>query len=511
MSSPDTSSRSHLDASLLLALVLCAGLLVAFLVVPYLPMVDLPQHAAQLGIWSRLSAAAPFESSLFELNLRTPYLGAYVLAHALGPLFGTVPALKIVVWLAVVAHFAAFDLLVRTLGYSRWLSLLGLPFALGYGFYFGFISFIAAIPLGLVAISFALRFRAQPSWRLGSLLALALCLTLATHGFALGMTLAVIAPLLLRGGGSIFARFLPLCAPALLTVIWLMPGSSGRSIGLTIWDPRVLELVQLPALLLAASGADHLAWMFGALLLGLVCSSLGRPSRELERWLPLVFMLLGYCLFPLMLGGFGPLHPRFAAFFVPTLLLAFEPRQHEEHSHIPGLIAATCVAWLGLLVHRLNAFEHETKPIADFVAEMPAGLSIRPIVFERTSEAFPALPALLHLSAYYVPEKAGRQGYSFAMYPTSVIRYQPGLVPTMDGGSEWHPEWFSADNELGQYDVFLVHSASDRAPELFGARAAELNLAFHEQGWWAYVDRSSLAFHDKGSSHGKSLVSSRSE
>lgn len=507
-------SRAHIEASTLLALVLAVGLLVAFLGVKYLPMVDLPQHAAQLGIWQKLDAASPLETALFTLNLRTPYLGAYVLAHWLGPLFGTVIALKIVVWLSIVAHWAAFDLLVRTLGHSRWLGVLGLPFALGYGFYFGFISFIAAVPLGLFALTLALKYRAEPTWRRGLTLGLVLALTLATHGFALGMTLAVIAPLLLRGRGSIFVRFLPLCAPALLIVVWLMPGSSGRSIGWTLWDPRLLELVQMPALLLAASGADHLAWLFGAILLGLVVASLGRPSREPERFLPLFAMLLGYCLFPLMLGGFGPLHPRFAAFFVPTLLLAFEPREPEEHSHVPGLIAATCVAWLGLLVHRLNAFDHESKPIADFVAEMPAGLSIRPIVFDRSSEAFPALPTFLHMPAYYVPEKAGRQGYSFAMYPTSVIRYQPGLVPTMDGGSEWHPEWFSAENELGQYDCFLVHSASDRTSELFGARASEVYLAFHEQGWWAYVDRSSLAFHDKddkGSSHGKSLVFSRSE
>jgi len=506
-----TTSRAHVDASTLLGAVSCALLLLAFLAVPYLPMVDLPQHAAQLGIWQRLAAASPPETTLYELNLRTPYLGAYVLAHALGSLLGTVLALKVVVWLCVVAHWAAFDRLVRTLGYSRWLGVLGLPFALGYGFYFGFISFIAALPLALVAISLALRFRAEPTWRRGALLGAVLGLTLATHGFALGLTLAVVAPLLLRGQGSIFARFLPLCVPVLLTVAWLMPGSSARSIGVTIWEPRVLELAQAPALLLAASGADHLAWLFGTLLLALTLLTLGRPSREPERYLPLCFMLLGYCLFPLMLGGFGPLHPRFAAFFVPTLLLAFEPRQQDEHSPVPGLIAATCVAWLGLFVHRLNAFEHETKPIADFVAEMPAGLSIRPIVFERTSEAFPALPALLHLPAYYVPEKAGRQGYSFAMYPTSVIRYQPGLVPTMDGGAEWHPEWFSAESELGQYDCFLVHSVGDRSLALFGAHAPDMALAFHEQAWWAYVAPASLAFHEKGSSHGKSLVFSRSE
>jgi hypothetical protein len=502
-----------IDARLALPVALCALLLAAFLAVPYLPMVDLPQHAAQISIWQRLSSAGT-GTPVFELNLRTPYLGAYALARALAIWFGAVPALKFVVWLAIVAHWVAFDALVRTFGHPRWLSLLGLPLALGYGFYYGFISFIAALPCGLLAMSAAWRHRDRPTLLSGSLLAGALCATLATHGFAFGMTLAVVLPLLLRGSGKFLARIAPLIAPVLLTAVWLMPGSSARSIGLTVWDPRLLDLAQLPALLLATSAGDVLASVFGALLLLLLALSLGRPSRLIERHLPLIFMILGYCLFPLSLGGFGPLHPRFAAFVVPASLIAFEPRQQLEHSMLPGLIAATCVAWFGLLVHRLALFAQETQPISDFVARMPPGLSIRPLVFERTSEAFPALPALLHLSAYYVPEKAGRQGYSFALYPTSVIRYLPSVTRTMDHGEEWHPETFSARDELDQYDCFLVHSSSDRSSELFAERAPELRLAFHEAGWWAYLNRSALTAlhaHDEGLQHEQPLVFSRSQ
>jgi hypothetical protein len=248
-------------------------------------------------------------------------------------------------------------------------------------------------------------------------------------------------------------------------------------------------------------------------MLLLVLLSLGRPSRAFERHLPITMLVLGYCLFPLSLGGFGPLHPRFAAFMVPALLVAFEPREEPEHSSLPGLIAATSVAWLGLFVHRLVDFERETQPIADFIGRMPNGLGIRPIVFDRTSEVFPALPALLHLSAYYVPEKAGHQGYSFAMYPTSVIRYAPGVTPTMTRGAEWRPEAFSAAEELDRYDCFLVHSSTDRALELFGDRAPEVTLAFHEAGWWAYLDRSALnalRVHEQGLSHEQPLVFSRS-
>src|SRR6478735_7450509 len=245
------------DAARLVALAFSALLLAAFFWVTYLPMVDLPQHAAQISIWLHLHDPHWAEFQLFELNLRTPYLGAYALARAFSGWVGVVPALKLVVWLSIVGHWAAFDWLVRSLGHARWLGLLGVPLAMGYGVYFGFISFIGALPFGLAATCLALRHREGPSLASGLWLGGALCATLATHGFALGLTVVLVAPLLLRGRGSLIARGLPLLAPAALMVVWLVPGSSARSIALTIWDPRFWELNQLPGLLLASSGADH--------------------------------------------------------------------------------------------------------------------------------------------------------------------------------------------------------------------------------------------------------------
>ena len=477
------------DAARACALSLGALLLALFFSVRYLPMVDLPQHAAQISIWLHLHDPKWAEFQLFELNLRTPYLGAYALARAFSGWVGVVPALKLVVWLSIIGHWAAFDWLVRSLGHARWLGLLGLPLAMGYGFYFGFISFTSALPFGLAATCLALRHRLRPTLASGLLLGAALCATLATHGFALGLTVVLVAPLLLRGTGSLISRGAPLFAPALLMLIWLVPGSSARSIGLTIWDPRFWELSQIPGLLLASSGADHAASALGVIFLGIVLLSLGRPSREPERFLPLAVMLLGYCLFPLSFGGFTPLHPRFAAFLVPSVLLAFQPSRALRSPYFEGLIVLTCAAWFCLFALRLQRFARETQPIADFVARMPAGLRIRPLVFERESAAFPGLPAMLHLSAYYVPEKGGYQGYSFAMYPTSVVRYRPEIVPTMDRGAEWHPEWFSAAYELGGYECFLVKSSIDRSAELFDVQLDRLSLVFHEQGWWAYAWR----------------------
>ena len=461
-------------------------LLAWFFVVRYLPMVDLPQHAALIGAWIHAGDPAFPESSNFVVNWRTPYLAAYVLTRVIAPYLGILPAWKVVIWLTVVGHQLAFAQLVKQLGHPRWLALLGLPLALGYGFYFGFVSFNPAVPLAIFALCVALRHREHPTWGSSGLLGAVLCATLVTHGFGAALAILLVGPLLLRGRGTVVVRLLPLAWPALLTVLWLLPGESTRSIGDTIWDPRLRDLLDVPALLFAASASDHLGSVFGCLALALILLSVGSPSRDVERWVPIVLLLLGFCLFPLSLHGFGPLHPRFAALIVPGLLLAFEPRLQARSRRAPLLTLSFCVAWFAVLVSRLVAFDLETQPIASFIDRMPRGLRVRPIVFDRDSQAFPGLPALLHLSAYYAAAKGGMQGYSFAMYPNNMIRYVPKYKFGMGSGDEWAPERFSAMAEIKNYDCFLVHSHSDRSSSLFGDRMADVMLVFHRADWWAY-------------------------
>ncbi|MDX2053355.1 MAG: hypothetical protein SFV15_13240 [Polyangiaceae bacterium] len=483
-----TSSSARRVERLLAGVAVFLGLLLLgiFFGVPYLPMVDLPQHAAQISVWLHLGDKSFAGVENFRVNLRTPYLTGYALARWLGAWLGVVPGLKLAIWLSVVAQFGAFALLVRKLGHPFWVSLFGLPFAFGYSFYFGFVSFLAAVPFVLLALTLALWHRERASVLTGSALALALAGAVVSHGFACGVALAMVGPLLLRGAGHFFVRVAPLGAPLLVSWLLLSDGDSARKIGATIWDPRFFELAQVPSLMLSASGGDAAATAFGVFMLAAMSLGVGRPSREPERWLPLLLVVAGFCLFPAVMGGFGPLHPRFASFFPAALLLGFEPKNAPGFKLLPGVAAALCGAWCAVFGVRTYAFSQEAAPVRNWVKQMPAGLRVRPIVFERESEAFPGAPMHLHMSAYYLAEKGGIQGYSFAMYPTSVIRYVPGFVPGMGGGAEWHPERFSALKDVPRFDCFLVHSEMDRSVSLFGDLLSQVELVFHEGNWWAY-------------------------
>ena len=474
-------------------------LLVAFLLERDLPMVDLPQHAAQLALW--LNFGNPeYHTDQFVLNLRTPYLMAPLVARLLATAFGVMIALKLVVWLAVVGQVLGLHFLCKRLGHDPWLALLGLPLALGYTFLFGFVSYVVALPLIFLCIGLAMGYAACPSLGRGTLLIATLMAVLVSHGFAFAQTLLFVGPLLIFGKGTIGWRALPLLVPISAAAAWLMPNSAARRLGVDLWELTFSRLISLPAMLVGSGAQDIIAVVYGSLLLLLLGLAVGPPVRTLGRLLPGAFVVLGFCTFPEVYRGYPLLWPRFAMLVVPATLLAFRPRTDVSRfvtfRRRTTLLAAAAV-WTGLFAFRLSEFNRETSHFHNLIDALPRGLRVRPIVFDTDSHALPGLPAFTHLPAYYLVEKGGIQGYSFAMYPQSVVRYRDGIIPKMHSGEEWRPEEFRIDEELSDYDCFIVHSKQNRFQELFGALHDAVELRAHAGDWWSYCspEKSPISWH----------------
>jgi len=182
----------------------------------------------------------------------------------------------------------------------------------------------------------------------------------------------------------------------------------------------------------------------------------------------------------------GPLHPRFACYLLPALLLCCDRRRGAAPSWSRAAVVGLATSTLLLFCARLRDFQRESADFRALLARLPPGLSVRPLVFDRGSRAFPGIPAHLHLPAYYALEKQGRAGYSFAMYSTSVVRYRQGVRVLMTGGSEWAPERFDADREAADYDYFIVKSRADRSTELFPGAAPAAVFDQRVGDWWGY-------------------------
>ena len=465
---------------------LSVSLLAAFFSVRDLPLVDLPQHALQISSWMQLDAHDPASANL-ELNLRTPYFLCYPLVRLLAQVMPVLAALKLTLWLSITAQALALRALCKRLGHDPWLGLLGFPLGLGFGFYFGFVTFCAALPLVYLVVLFAVEHRAAPTWRSGLQLGALLALLLIGHGIALGLSMAVLGPLLFWGNGARWQRLAPLLTPALLGAVWLAPGGTATRLGPDVWQITADRLLEVPAQLVGLGSADHWATLLGILLLVAVAGSIGAP-RGVILALPLVVVCASHALFPTLFRGVGLIQPRFSAYVVPAILVAFAPLGAQVAARRLGtrvLTLSVACAVIGLFTFRARAFNRETAGFHELVARLPAGLAIRPLIFERSSQAFPGVPAHLHLPAYYSVEKGGSPGYSFAMYSTSVVRFRPGATIKMGSGQEWVPESFDAASEAADYDYFIVKSSTDRTEALFaGQNAVKLDERIGD--WWGY-------------------------
>lgn len=462
------------------------SLLLVFFSVRDLPLVDLPQHALQITSWMRLDAHDQALSNL-ELNFRTPYFLCYPIVRLLANVMPVVAALKLTLWASIYAQARVLRALCGRLGHDPWLGLLGFPLGFGYGFCFGFVAFCVALPVVYLAMLVALDHRARPRWQSGVGLGALLACLLVAHGVALGFSMAVLCPLLGWGEGKAWQRLLPLLSPALLGAIWLAPGGTATRIGGDSWDLRPDRILDLPAHLVGISAADSASTLLGSVLLLGVAFNLGAP-RSWPLTLPCLVALLGYLGFPTLFRGVGMLQPRFAAYVVPTLLIAFAPRAlpTAQRAITAALSFGVACAVLALFAQRLQTFNQETADFYALTARLASGLAVRPLIFERASRAFPGSPAHLHVPAYYTVEKGGSPGYSFAMYSTSVVRYRPGAVIRMGGGAEWTPERFDAKGEAESYDYFIVRSAVDRTGSLFTGPNPEAVLDQHVGDWWGY-------------------------
>ena len=264
-----------------------------------------------------------------------------------------------------------------------------------------------------------------------------------------------------------------------------LPGPASVRIGGEL-GAQLAASLRLSRALVGISAKDNAAVAFGCVLL-LAAFWRWLRERRLLRVAPLVGLLLGTRSSRCCSGAL-PFCTRACGVAAPLLLLALRPSRSQRASKRRLLFARRARGRLVRLFGvRLTAFRVEVDGYHALMRRLPAGLSMRPIIFDRESQVFPAVPAFIHYSAYYYVEKGGWQGYSFAMYPISVVRYRPHVTPGMQNAAEWQPNRFDPGYEVPAYQYFLVRSETDRSAQLFADAPVPVRLDARFGPWWGYV------------------------
>ncbi len=163
------------------------------------PMVDLPQHLQLISALHRLNDPTTLYPELLAQRPEfTPYLGYYYCVSALNWLLPLETANRVFLTAYVMGLPLSLGFLLRSLRRPAWPALLAIPFAYGDNFGWGFINYLAALPLGVLTCALFVRAidDVPNRRRWAALMGVSLVSVLAFH-VQIFMWLAVALPFLL--------------------------------------------------------------------------------------------------------------------------------------------------------------------------------------------------------------------------------------------------------------------------------------------------------------------------
>lgn len=476
--------------ALFFAFATCALLSLLPLLATYrLPMTDLPQHAAQITFWAHRHDPCYAFDRQYELNLLTPYFGAYAPARLLAALMPVNAAFKIVIALAIAALPLSLLMLTRRAGLDDWLALLGFPLAFGFNFYWGFVNTMIALPLAIVFIGVAYDYAREQTLRRAIAVALLAIAVAMAHALIFAVALCAAGAMHLTSTKSIrrlVITSIPYVAPLPALALWWSRVSAHERMRVgTVWALSPKRLLIFFSDLLSA-GFDRTAVAVSAILIVAVIVTGLRPSRELRRWIPAAAFGAAYFLAPSIIRGTSFINERFAVLFAVSLLLAFDAgRPLVRRELARTIIVAAVAAWSLVLVGRFTRFQQESRDFDRLVDALPTNAGVAYLDLAPYSTAISGYPYVQY-AAYYQERKGGLISWSFANNFQVVMRYRPGVEIRVTPGLYLDGRRFRWGTNDSRHEYFLVRAPGDAGRFLFREATEPIVLHAHEGAWWVY-------------------------
>ncbi len=483
---------------------------------PHPPMIDLPQHAAQVAaLHGLLTAESPW-SQVLRINLFTPYLIGYGLALLLSFLMPIAAAFKLLLTLGYYSFVGACLLLRRRFDADQRLDWLFVPAYFGFAYEWGFLTFLVAAPLGLLFLLLADRYAERPTGTSGARLLLAGTALFFSHGLVfLFASLIGVACTTLKNRG------LKRCALAmspygLLAILCVVYAWNTRELesAFVYAAPEIvwaIDWTRLPLLLLTPWGSWEqqtplaiysLLFLAAPWLLGL------RPNwRNPSSCVPAFAVLAVWTLAPHYAMRTAFLYQRFGLFIFPCYALMFHrpasstaPAGMQRYRALlcQTLLALICVSFFGYQTKRLIGFAAESSEF-DAVASMaePAQRALM-LIFDANSAMASHPGAYLHYAAWYQAENEGLVDFNFAWFLPQIIRYRPDQLPALrpayyppgTPSSAKFPRTFNWEKVRAQdYRYYFVRTAAIPNQGLFKNEHCDVVLLKHSGSWSLYENR----------------------
>jgi len=458
----------------------------------YLPLADIPQQAGQIVALQQIWAGDPTFNQLFTVNWFTPYLIGYMLFYPVSLLVPVTVAAKVVVSIAVVSVPLLTGALLRTAGADERWKWLAIPASYGFAFYWGFLSFIVAVPIALLFLIRTILFTRAPTLRNSLVIVLFGFFLFFSHAIALGaatlLALAYVVGHSYREPRELLIRILPYAAPAPLIALWMFGAASEdyRANGFWAYGPpseRLFQLIAQPggneAIVLPITGVVVAC----VVLLPWLCGS--TFSRQPQRWLPFAVALVLFLAMPSFVFGTAYVYQRLGIFLVPLWLLAWDAPQGKSR-RLDWVAMLVVVWWTFSNAGRFAAFGRETQSFDAAMASVEPGRRVASMISDYRTPLFHT-PIYMNFPAWYQATGRGVVDFNVGNFFNQLVRYRPDAGPRMTEATAWDPRYFDWDlNGGARYDYFIVKSNEDVAESIFKDKVRSIELVAHQGWWWLY-------------------------
>ena len=423
-------------------LVLASGL---FWLSPHPPLLDLPQHAAQIAGLRDMMRGEFRWSELAEFQLLTPYYLSYGTGALLALIMPVHAALSLTLNLAFLAFIWGCIKLRRLFDGDFRLDVLFIPGFFSFSWQIGLTSYLIAVPLALFFIAFAIEHLRDSTLRSG--------LKMACMGIALFLSHALAA----MYGGIFAGLYLLLHArrlPQLIKLSWpLIPMAvlfvfyyltkndvmnSGLSFILDLSWARFTQLIQgqiwtCIALDPTSSLIDlglSLSITFIICLPALISRFEG--NQEGSRIVLFAIACLILLLMPIRLLNVDLMNQRISPFLLPFFLLMFGHNpSFPSRNFLRWAPHFFCAALILLNAVLIEKFDVERKSFDAVMEKMEPNQRVLYIPFYKESLGINKMHVYRYFAVWYQVEKGGWVDFNFATNPPHLIKFRPQNAPPL--------------------------------------------------------------------------------
>lgn len=469
-----------------------------FLVVTFPPITDLPQQTAQVRLF--LDAVTNPDSP-YRVQWTTPNGLAWAPFGLAWVVLPPVAAGRVGMLLLALLWVGAVGALARWRRRSAAAAVLAAVFVFHHALYWGFAGFVAGFPIFALWLTVTGRDPGDRSAAVDMALHLGGALLLYfTHAlwFAAGLLwlgIFALASRAWRRPGPWLGRSLAVLPVGVLALVWFVGVQETPFSTPPLWRHLPWERLAPERLLEASLGGlrGPLEAIVFALVLGWIALALGAAWRSGRLGRSTDRRLLGVALFffalYLVLPDKYTNTILFAQRWLPPalacLVLAVPPlpvRPVLRRVLALGILAAFCLGtatvWMEVEARELAGLE---KALAALPAEPPP--KVLGLAFDRESPRLDGVP-FLQTFAWAQVLRGGELNFSFALFPSSLVVYDPVPARPWTEGLEWYPD--RVRREDFPYFTHVLMGASDDDVHRFLAGAPELEPVTSRGVWRLY-------------------------